>query len=124
MLDNGLISVKIKVSHGLILCLSKGAAVVQDKSIKNHKATLKRKGLFFFIIASALLLAGVCVYAEPALMVSCAIPAVAGLNAPIVEEERVEAGGNLGQSLAQEEAKDEVLPSQAEPVVKRTLYSR
>ena len=88
--------------------------MAQDKAIKNHKATLKRKGLFFFIIALALLLPGVYVYAEP-IMVSCVIPAVAGLNAPVIEGERVEAGGNQGQSLAQEEAGG---------VVKRTLYSR
>jgi hypothetical protein len=88
--------------------------VTQDKAIKNHKATLKRKGLLFFIITLALLLAGVYVYAEP-IMVSCVIPEVAGLNTPVIEGERVEAGGNQGQIPAQGEAGD---------VVERTLYSR
>jgi hypothetical protein len=89
--------------------------VAQDKSIKTHEAILDKRGLPFFVIALGLFWVSVCAWAESSLSVSCAIPEVAGLNTPTVEEETIE--------TAQKD-QPQLPAAQAEAVVKKTLYSR
>jgi len=89
--------------------------VAQDKSVKTHEAILSYQGLPFFVITLGLFWVSVCAWAESSLSVSCAIPAVTGLNTPTVEEETIE--------TAQKD-QPQLPPAQAEAGVKKTLYSR
>jgi len=96
--------------------------VVQNNLREIHKATLKRRGLLFFIFALSALFAATYVRAESALTVNCAIPSVAGLNAPMVEEQGQ--GEPKELSVSQDAAEEDMQLSQAQPQVTKTLYSR
>ncbi|MFH0739101.1 MAG: hypothetical protein V2A59_04510 [Candidatus Omnitrophota bacterium] len=96
--------------------------MVQDNLREIYKATLKRRGLLFFIFALAALFAGTYVWAESALTVNCAIPSIAGLNAPMIEEQKQE--NVKDSSKAEDTLKEDIQLSQVEPEVKKTLYSR
>jgi len=89
--------------------------VAQANLIKTHKAILNIRGLPFFVIALGIFWVSVCAWAESSFPVSCAIPAIAGLNTPTVEEETVEPA---------QEDQPQLPAAQAEAVVRKTLYSR
>ena len=77
----------------------------------------------FFIIAAAILLAGIYSWAADSMMASCSIPSIPGLNAPTVVEEKAR--------NEEPKSKDEVKVTQAQDVqlqtaqvTVKTLYSR
>ena len=86
------------------------------------KAMLHNKALPFFILALAVFFTVSCVWAGSEMVVNCAIPSVAGLNAPIVEEEE----GRMAKeaSIAADSAEENMQLSEAEPELTKTFYSR
>lgn len=88
------------------------------------------KNLFANIISSLMIIMilSSMAFAEDkaAIRASCSIPAIPGLNAPLIEEKSVKSQTSAPQPAAQQEEKEEIILAEAKSntVIVQTFYSR